>query len=154
MRSSGQRLVLTNGCFDLIHVGHVRYLAQARSLGDALAVGLNSDASAHKLKGPDRPITSEDERAEILYSLKSVDFVTLFDEDTATELVEAVRPSIYVKGGDYSQDPRSSHFPVEAHAVAAYGGELRIIEYVPDRSTSGIIESLRFQSEESPKETP
>lgn len=148
MRNSGQRLVLTNGCFDLLHIGHVRYLAQARALGDALAVGLNSDTSTHKLKGPGRPITPEDERAEILYSLKSVNFVTIFDEDTATELVEAVQPSVYVKGGDYSRDPESTRFPIEGTAVALYGGEIRIIDYVPGRSTSGILNKLRGRTEE------
>lgn len=143
MRAEGKRLVLTNGCFDLLHVGHVRYLQAARSLGDALAVGLNSDASVRLLKGPGRPITPEDERAEILAALESVDYVTIFDEERATELVEAVRPAVYVKGGDYSPDPDDANFPVEGPAVLRQGGEVRIVQYVPGRSTTEMIRQVR-----------
>lgn len=140
LRTAGKRLVLTNGCFDLMHVGHVRYLARARALGDALAVGVNSDASVKRLKGQSRPIHSADDRAEILAAMACVDFVTIFGEDTATELVTAVRPSVYVKGGDYSADPSDDAFPVEGTAALAQGGRVEIVEYVPGRSTT---ETLR-----------
>lgn len=143
MRSDGRRLVLTNGCFDLLHIGHVRYLEQARTLGDALAVGLNSDRSVRHLKGTGRPITPEAERAEILAALETVDYVTVFDEERATSLVDDIRPAVYVKGGDYSADPADPSFPVEGPAALRQGGEVRIIEYVPGRSTSDIIRRLR-----------
>lgn len=142
MRADGQRLVLTNGCFDLLHVGHVRYLAAARELGDALAVALNSDASVRALKGTGRPVTAEEERAEILASLSSVDYVTIFDEERATDIVAVVRPAIYVKGGDYSPDPTSPKFPVEGPTAIKHGGEVRVIEYVPGHSTSEIIRRI------------
>lgn len=143
MRAEGKTLVLTNGCFDLLHVGHIRYLQAARSLGDALAVALNSDRSVRRLKGPDRPITPEDERAEILSALSCVDYVTVFDDDRASAVVEAVRPDIYVKGGDYSPDPASPGFPIEASAALRHGAEVRIIPYVEGRSSSEIIRRLR-----------
>ena len=146
MRADGLRLVLTNGCFDLLHVGHVRLLCAARSLGDALAVGLNSDASTRRLKGPGRPITPEDERAEILAALAYVDHVTIFAEDTASDLVAQVRPTIYVKGGDYSADPSAPNFPPEGRKVLPYGGEIRIIELVPGHSTSEIVRRLGSRS--------
>jgi rfaE bifunctional protein nucleotidyltransferase chain/domain len=101
-REAGARIVLTNGVFDLLHVGHVRYLHQASTLGDVLVVGLNSDTSARRLKGPQRPLVSEDERAEVLAALACVDAVTLFEEDTAEALVAEVHPDIYAKGGDYA----------------------------------------------------
>jgi rfaE bifunctional protein nucleotidyltransferase chain/domain len=142
MRAEGKRLVLTNGCFDLLHVGHVRYLEAARQLGDALAVGLNSDDSVRLLKGPERPITTEDERAEILAALRSVDAVTIFDEERATSLVEAVRPSVYVKGGDYSPDPDDPNFPIEGAVVLRLGGEVRVVPYVPGRSTTDTIRQI------------
>lgn len=138
----GQRLVLTNGCFDLLHVGHVRYLQRARTLGDALAVGINSDRSARRIKGEGRPLTPEAERAEILAALECVDFVTIFDEGTATKLVQEVRPDVYVKGGDYPSDPAHPDFPVEGHAVRSYGGSVSIVDYVPGHSTSGILRLL------------
>ncbi|MGH2444082.1 MAG: adenylyltransferase/cytidyltransferase family protein, partial [Chloroflexota bacterium] len=144
MRGKGQILVLTNGCFDLLHLGHVRYLEQARALGDALAVGVNTDASVRRLKGPDRPVTPQNDRAEILAGLAAVDFVVLFDEETAAELVGAVKPMLYVKGGDYSADPESEHFPVEGHAVRAYGGETRIVDLVPGHSSSRVLEERNF----------
>src|SRR5947209_19580295 len=100
-RAQGKRLVLANGCFDLLHVGHVRYLEAARALGDALVVGVNGDRSVCHLKGPGRPLVGEDERAEVVAALASVDWVVLFQEDTATALVRMLQPSLYVKGGDY-----------------------------------------------------
>jgi D-glycero-beta-D-manno-heptose 1-phosphate adenylyltransferase len=143
MQADGRRLVFTNGCFDLLHVGHVRYLQTARALGDALVVGLNDDASVRRLKGEGRPVTSEADRAEILTALSCVDYVVVFGEDTATELVEDLQPAVYVKGGDYSSDPRDPRFPPEAAAVVAYGGEVVIVDHVPGRSTSALLRALR-----------
>jgi D-glycero-beta-D-manno-heptose 1-phosphate adenylyltransferase len=142
MASRGQRLVLTNGCFDLLHVGHVRYLLEARALGDALAVGLNSDASVRKLKGAGRPVTPQDERAEIVSALACVDYVTIFNEETAERLVSEVRPQVYAKGGDYSANPEDSCFPAEGHIVRGYGGSVRIVEYVPGCSTTELLHRL------------
>ncbi len=143
MRARGERLVLTNGCFDLIHAGHVRYLRQALALGDALAVGVNGDASARLLKGPGRPINSANDRAEVLAALEAVSWVVIFDEDTAEELVASVQPAVYVKGGDYSDDPESQSYPVEGAVAVQHGGIVRIIEYVEDHSTSGMIDRIR-----------
>jgi D-beta-D-heptose 7-phosphate kinase/D-beta-D-heptose 1-phosphate adenosyltransferase len=143
LRADGKRLVLTNGCFDLLHIGHVRYLELARSLGDALAVGLNSDASVRALKGPDRPLTPESERAEIVAALECVDFVCVFSEATATALVAEVRPAVYAKGGDYSPDPNSPDFPVEGNEVVSYGGRVEIIDYIPGRSTTDLVKRLQ-----------
>lgn len=144
-RRRGQRLVLTNGCFDLLHRGHVRYLAQAKALGDLLVVGLNSDASTRRLKGDGRPILPQDERAEILAALAVVDFVVVFDEDTAEALVSALQPDIYVKGGDYAPEPapagQGKPLP-EAAIVASYGGRVEILPLVPQSSSSGIVERI------------
>lgn len=142
MASRGQRLALTNGCFDLLHVGHIRYLLRARALGDALAVALNSDASVRKLKGVGRPLMPQDERAEILSALACVDYVTIFNEETAERVVSEVSPQIYVKGGDYSANPKDSCFPAEGHIVRSYGGSVCIVEYVPARSTTELIRRL------------
>lgn len=138
--------MLTNGCFDLVHVGHIRYLRQARALGDALAVAINSDSSTRILKGPSRPIVTEGERAELLAALESVDFVTIFDEPTASETVEAVRPDIYVKGGDYSANPEDPRYPPEARVAASYGGQFVVLPYVPGRSTTSLIDRLSGES--------
>lgn len=143
MLHRGERLVLTNGCFDLLHVGHVRYLQRARALGDVLAVGVNSDDSVRRLKGDLRPLIPQDERAEILAALACVDLVTVFDEDTAAQLVADIHPAVYVKGGDYSSEPSSSSFPIEGHIVLQYGGKVQIIDFVPGRSTTEIVERLR-----------
>src|SRR5881398_385974 len=104
LRRGGKRLVVTNGCFDLLHVGHVRYLQAARALGDALAIGLNGDRSVRELKGPRRPVTGERDRAEVLAALQCVDLVTIFPEMRATQFIGASHPAIYVKGGDYSPE--------------------------------------------------
>jgi rfaE bifunctional protein nucleotidyltransferase chain/domain len=137
-RQAGQRVVLTNGVFDLLHVGHVRYLAEAKGLGDVLVVGLNSDASTRALKGPDRPVVNERERQELLEALRSVDVVVPFHEPTARRLVEALQPDVYVKGGDYG-----SHEPPEAAAARAYGGEVRIVQLVEGRSSTDLIAAIR-----------
>lgn len=143
LRAEGRRLVLTNGCFDLLHAGHVRYLHEARALGDSLAVALNGDASVRRLKGHDRPINDAADRAEVLAALTDVDFVTVFEDDEATGVVEEVRPAVYVKGGDYSADPASGRFPPEGTAALAAGAEVVIVPFLSGRSTSGLIERLR-----------
>ncbi len=133
LRQDGKRIVTTNGCFDLLHVGHVRFLAEAKKLGDILAVGLNSDASVSRLKGPERPINSQDDRAEVLASLGSVDFVSIFDEDTPVEFIKAVRPNTHAKGADYKPSDLA-----ETPVVQSMGGEVAIIELVPGRSTTAL----------------
>ena len=137
LRGEGQRVVFTNGCFDILHVGHVRYLEQARALGDVLVLGLNTDASVRRLKGPSRPINSEDERAEVLAALECVSYVVLFDEQTPVETIELLRPDVHAKGGDY----RVEDLP-EAATVQAYGGEVAILPLVPGRSTTRLVELL------------
>ncbi len=136
----GERIVFTNGHFDLLHVGHLRYLCAARALGDLLVVGLNDDAATRRLKGPRRPIVPQDERAELLAALAPVDRVVLFGEDTATALIAALRPAIYVKGGDYAAAPDGTGKPLpEAATVRAYGGAIRVIPLVAGRSTSDTV---------------
>ena len=131
-------LVFTNGCFDILHAGHVRYLTAARELGDILIVGLNSDASVRKLKGEGRPVNPAADRAEVLAGLRAVDHVVVFDEDTAEELVRRLQPDIYVKGGDYSLD----RLP-ESAIVAAYGGRTVLVPMVEGRSTTNVIQRLQ-----------
>jgi rfaE bifunctional protein nucleotidyltransferase chain/domain len=126
--------VFTNGVFDLMHVGHLRYLERARALGDRLVVGLNTDASVRRLKGDLRPILPEDERAELIAGLGCVDFVTLFDEHTADEVLRALKPQIYAKGGDYTPETLP-----EAATVASFGGTISILPFVPGRSTTSLI---------------
>jgi rfaE bifunctional protein nucleotidyltransferase chain/domain len=140
MDVSGERLVFTNGCFDLLHAGHVRYLRQARALGDALAVGLNSDRSVRELKGPDRPLNPQDDRAEVLSALGCVDYVVIFDGKRATEVLRAVRPHIYAKGGDYTPDSLDAG---EKRVLDDTGAEIRILPLVPGRSTTAMLEKLR-----------
>ena len=140
MDSAGQRLVFTNGCFDLLHAGHVRYLQQARELGDALAVGLNSDRSVRELKGEGRPINRQDDRAEVLAALGCVDYVVIFDGKRATDVLRTVRPHLYAKGGDYTPD---SLDPEERGALSAAGAEIKILPLVPGRSTTTVVERLR-----------
>lgn len=148
-RAAGQRVVFTNGCFDLLHLGHIRYLQEARSLGDLLVVGLNSDESTRALKGPNRPLIPQDERAEVLAALACVDYVTIFEEITAVALVETLRPDVYVKGGDYAAPGSASQPAVineaklpEAAPVLAAGGQVQLIPYVPGHSTSELIERI------------
>lgn len=136
-REAGQRVVFTNGCFDLLHVGHVRYLQAARALGDRLVLGLNSDRSVRELKGPSRPILPEDERAELLAALGCVDAVVVFDERTADRAIEAVRPDVYAKGGDYQPDS----IP-ETPLVRQLGGQVVVLPFVEGRSTTSLIERI------------
>lgn len=136
-KSAGKTLVFTNGCFDIIHAGHVRYLAEARKLGDCLIVGLNSDRSVQELKGPTRPVNHQDDRAEVMGALAAVDYVIIFDERTAEGLISEVKPDIYVKGGDYCIED----IP-EAKIVAANGGKTVLIPEVVGRSSSNIIKKI------------
>lgn len=138
--SSGRRLVLTNGCFDLLHTGHVRYLRQARELGDALLVALNSDRSVRELKGPERPLNGEADRAEVLAALRCVDHVTIFDDLRVSGVIRALRPAIYAKGGDYTPETLD---PGEREALAEVGAEIRLVSLVPGRSTTGLLERAR-----------
>jgi len=139
LRSAGKKIVATNGCFDLLHVGHVRYLQAARTLGDVLAVGLNSDLSVRELKGTGRPLTSQDDRAEILAALQCVDLVTVFPQIQATQFLTAVRPAIYVKGGDYSSETLDKE---ERAILKKIGADIRLIPFQTGHSTSGLIEQI------------
>lgn len=143
-RADGERIVLTNGVFDLLHVGHVQYLEQARALGDRLVVALNSDASTRALKGPLRPLTSEHDRAAMLAALRWVDAVTIFSELTAEEVVHTVHPDIYVKGGDYATTagaPDLDRLP-EARAAQQYNAQIRLIPYHSGASTTELIQRI------------
>jgi rfaE bifunctional protein nucleotidyltransferase chain/domain len=136
-RRKGARVVLANGCFDLFHVGHIRYLAGAKSLGDVLIVGINSDAEVRRLKGENRPFMPERERAEIVSALKFVDLVTIFDEPTVTELIRAVRPDFHAKGTDYTTDSVP-----EREIVREYGGKVAIVGDPKDHSSSDLIQKV------------
>jgi|SRR5579871_584441 D-beta-D-heptose 7-phosphate kinase/D-beta-D-heptose 1-phosphate adenosyltransferase len=165
----GERAAFTNGCFDLLHLGHVTYLRRARDLGDFLIVAVNSDDSARRLKGLRRPLVPQGERAEVLAALANVDYVTIFADNTAGRLIERLRPAIYVKGADYAGDEQrgdyrlssttlqrllsgdSSDYPElatlaerlpEAQVVAGYGGELALLSYLPGHSTTELIEQI------------
>ncbi len=139
---AGVKLVMTNGVFDLLHLGHARYLDDARSLGDMLVVGLNSDQSTRRIKGPLRPLVPERERAELLLSLRAVDYVTIFDEPTAEALVAALEPDVYCKGGDYTLQPGDGKALPEARIVQAYGGRIKLIPYLDGHSTSELISTI------------
>ncbi|MDQ3910901.1 MAG: D-glycero-beta-D-manno-heptose 1-phosphate adenylyltransferase [Actinomycetota bacterium] len=143
-RETGGRVVFTNGCFDLLHPGHVYYLRAARSLGDALVVGLNSDTSVRKLKGPSRPIVPERDRAAVLIGLESVDAVVIFGEDTPVRLLRELRPSMYVKGGDY----RVEDLP-EAEVAVEIGAEVNILAFQPGYSTTALIEKIKSATSDS-----
>lgn len=138
LKREGKRVVFTNGCFDLLHLGHVEYLRKAKNLGDVLIVGINDDASVRRLKGPPRPIMPQDDRASIIAALVSVDYVCLFGEDTPLELITAVEPDVLVKGADWSVDA-----VVGKDIVESLGGTVQTIEFLPDRSTTGIIAKIR-----------
>ncbi|HKS11349.1 MAG TPA: adenylyltransferase/cytidyltransferase family protein [Pyrinomonadaceae bacterium] len=136
-RQNGARVVLANGCFDVLHVGHVRYLAGARELGDVLVVGVNSDEQVARLKGPGRPILPADERAELVAALESVTYVTVFDEPTVEELLLALKPDVHAKGTDYTVDSVP-----ERDVVRSYGGRVAIVGDPKDHSTSAILARL------------
>jgi len=138
LRAHGQALVFTNGHFDLLHIGHLDYLENARALGAALFVGINGDPSTERLKGDGRPLVPAHERARLIAALTPVDGAILFQEDTAHALIDALRPEIYVKGGDY----RDKVLPERA-AVEAYGGRVVLIDYLPDHSTSALIAKIK-----------
>lgn len=139
MRTQGKRLVVTNGCFDILHAGHVTYLAAARALGDALLIGLNSDASVSALKGPGRPVNPEQDRATVLAALASVDGVCLFEEVDALRLLAEVKPDIYAKGGDYTIDTINQP---ERRLVEGFGGKVVILPGVPGRSTTNVLAKI------------
>ena len=137
-RAAGESIVFTNGCFDILHVGHARYLAEARALGDLLVVGLNSDSSVRGLKGSGRPIVPEAERAEMLGHLAAVDYVCLFDEGRPDNLIEVVRPNIHAKGGDY----RPEDLP-EGEVVRKHGGRVVVLSLTEGKSTTNLVEAIR-----------
>ena len=137
LKKQGKRIVFTNGCFDLLHIGHIRYLEEAKSLGDILVVGVNSDRSVRSLKGPNRPILPEEERAEILSGLESVNYITIFDEPTPLELISTLQPHILVKGGDWTKESI-----VGKEVVERSGGEVAILPFVEGSSTSNLIEAI------------
>jgi D-beta-D-heptose 7-phosphate kinase/D-beta-D-heptose 1-phosphate adenosyltransferase len=140
-RHQGQRIVMTNGCFDILHAGHVHYLAQARQLGDRLIVAINSDASVQKLKGAHRPINPLSQRLQVLAALRAVDWVVPFTEETPERLITLLLPDVLVKGGDYQPDAIAG-----AAAVQKAGGMVQILDFIPSCSTSAIIRSLRHGS--------
>lgn len=139
LREQGKKIVFTNGVFDLLHIGHVRYLQEARSLGDALVIGVNADASVKRLKGPSRPIQFENDRAEILAALGCVNFTVIFHEDTPENLIHKVRPDVLVKGGDWKIESI-----VGAPFVMSYGGKVMSLQFVDGKSTTKIIEKSQL----------
>jgi len=139
LREEGRVVVATNGCFDLLHVGHLRYLTEARAFGDFLWLGLNGDQSVRELKGPSRPLVPEADRAELLAAWRVVDAVTIFPEMRATEFLRVVQPDIYVKGGDYTPESLDRE---EADALRACGARIEIVRLVPGRSTSKLVEKM------------
>jgi rfaE bifunctional protein nucleotidyltransferase chain/domain len=139
MRAAGKKLVVTNGCFDILHLGHVTYLENARGLGDTLLVGVNADAAVRGLKGAGRPVNVETDRAAVLAALESVDGVCLFTGSTATDFLAAAQPDIYVKGGDYTLETLN---PDERRAVETAGGKIVLVPLVPGKSTTGVLEKI------------
>lgn len=134
----GKKIVFTNGCFDILHLGHISYLAEAKKQGDILIVGVNSDSSVKKLKGTERPINSEKDRAALLSALKSVDYTIIFEEDTPEDLIGYLKPSIHVKGGDYKKEDLP-----ETKIVEGYGGEVVILNFIEGKSTTNIIKKMK-----------
>ena len=139
LRESGKKLVVTNGCFDLLHLGHVAYLETARNQGDALLVGVNGDKSVRELKGPERPLNEESDRAAVLAGLQSVDGVCIFTERLATRFLEAAQPDVYVKGGDYTLETLNQD---ERRTVEQTGGRIVIIPFVPGKSTTALLKKI------------
>lgn len=138
LKSQNKKVVFTNGCFDILHVGHLRYLNEAKKQGDVLIIGVNSDASVKRLKGESRPINNQFDRAEMLSGLKSVDYTVIFEEDTPEELIATLKPSIHVKGGDYKKEDLP-----ETKIVESYGGEVRILSFVEGKSTTNIVKKIQ-----------
>ena len=138
LRNEGKTIVFTNGCFDILHVGHTRYLREARKQGDVLVLGLNSDKSVKSLKGEERPLIPEDERADVVASLESIDYVTIFDEPTPLELIEYLKPHVLVKGGDWEEED-----VVGRESVERWGGRVAIIPEIKGSSTTNIIEKVK-----------
>jgi rfaE bifunctional protein nucleotidyltransferase chain/domain len=139
LRASGKQLVVTNGCFDLLHVGHVTYLERARNHGDALLVGVNGDEAVRQLKGPNRPVNGEDDRAAVLAAMECVSGVCIFAERTATRFLAAAQPDIYVKGGDYTLETLN---PEERRAVEAAGGTIVVVALVPGKGTTALLDKI------------
>ena len=139
MRAKGKRLVVTNGCFDLLHLGHITYLESARAAGDALLVGINSDASVRELKGPDRPVNNETDRAAVIAALESVSATCIFTDKAAIRFLQAAQPDIWVKGGDYTLETLNQE---ERRAVESKGGKIVLIPFVPGKSTTGLLEKI------------
>jgi D-beta-D-heptose 7-phosphate kinase/D-beta-D-heptose 1-phosphate adenosyltransferase len=137
LKAKGKRIIFTNGCFDLLHVGHIRYLEKAKTLGDILIVGVNSDASVQKLKGPKRPVLPAEERTEILSGLGCVDYITIFDELDPLTLITSLKPNVLVKGGDWTKEQT-----IGKEVVERSGGEVVIIPFVKGASTSNLIETI------------
>jgi D-beta-D-heptose 7-phosphate kinase/D-beta-D-heptose 1-phosphate adenosyltransferase len=137
LKKKRKKIVFTNGCFDLLHVGHIRYLREARASGDCLVIGLNSDQSIRDIKDPARPLIAEEQRAEVLAALECVDYIILFDEADPFQLIEEVRPDVLVKGADWAMDKI-----IGADLVSSYGGEVRRVDLVPSISTSEIINRI------------
>ena len=138
-RATGKKLAVTNGCFDILHLGHVTYLENARNFGDGLLIGVNSDAAVHGLKGAGRPVNSETDRASVLAALQSVDGVCIFTDATATKFLAAAQPDIYVKGGDYTLETLNQD---ERRAVESAGGKIVLVPYVPGKSTTSLLEKI------------
>ena len=138
LKEQGKTIVTTNGCFDILHVGHVRYLEKAKSFGDVLIVALNSDKSVKSIKGESRPINNENDRAEVLSGLKSVDYVVLFDEDSPIDLLLQIKPDVHTKGADYTIESLP-----EAKGIMEAGGRIEFISFVEGKSTTSIIEKMR-----------
>ena len=139
LRATGKKLVVTNGCFDLLHLGHVTYLENARNFGDALLLGVNGDAGVRELKGPTRPVNSEADRASVLAALESITGVCIFPEKTATNFLAAAQPDIYVKGGDYTLETLNQD---ERRAVESAGGKIMLVPFVPGKSTTSLLEKI------------
>ena len=145
LKAKRKRIVFTNGCFDLLHIGHIRYLERAKALGDILVVGVNSDDSVQNLKGPQRPILTEEERAEILSGLWCVDYISIFNEPTPLELISSLQPHVLVKGGDWTKETT-----VGREVMEKSGGEIVIIPFVEGSSTSNLIETILNRYEKKP----
>ena len=139
VRASGKKLVVTNGCFDILHLGHVTYLENARNFGDALLIGVNGDTAVRGLKGAGRPVNSESDRAAVLAALHSVDGVCVFADTTAIKFLTSAQPDIYVKGGDYTLETLNQD---ERRAVESAGGKIVLVPFVPGKSTTGLLEKI------------